>query len=174
MGKSNSLKREIGVKNVKLFIYLVLGLYLILLIRLIIFKYPDAMMQEIIQTWAPEGVLHQITSINIIPFQTIWNSLFDAALPIQLPNLIYNIAAFVPLGFLLPLISERAQQFAVVLMIAFSISISFELIQIFTRLGEGDIDDVILNVAGAITGYGVFALVIRRNPYFGRFRERHL
>ena len=143
-----------------------------LLIRLIIFKYPDAMTQEIIRTWTLEGVLRQMTSVNIIPFRTIWNSLFNATLPVQLPTLIYNIVAFIPLGFLVPLISKRTQQFAIVLIIAFIISTSFELIQVFTRLGEGDIDDVILNVTGAIIGYGVFALVIWWKLYFFRFRER--
>lgn len=169
---NRSLEGENSVKNFKLFIYLALGLYLMLLIKLIIFKYPDAMTQEIIRTWTPESVLRQMTSVNIIPFRTIWNSLFNATLPVQLPTLIYNIVAFIPLGFLVPLISERAQQFAIVLIIAFAISTSFELIQVFTRLGEGDIDDVILNVTGAIIGYGVFALVIWWKPYFVRFRER--
>jgi glycopeptide antibiotics resistance protein len=77
----------------------------------------------------------------------------------------------VPLGFLVPFISERARQLIVVLIVAFSISVSFELIQVFTLLGTGDIDDVILNMLGAAVGYGIFALAVWWKHYFVRFAQ---
>jgi glycopeptide antibiotics resistance protein len=145
------------VKNIQRLIAFGLVLYLIVLVRLVVFKYPDVMMEEILRTWSLEGVVRQINHVNIIPFRTILNSLFDPTLPVQLPTLIYNVAAFVPLGVLVPLIAKRAGKLALVLIIAFSLSVALEAIQVFTRLGEGDIDDVILNMLGAAVGYGMFA-----------------
>ena len=159
------------MKNIKRLFSLGLVLYLLLLARLIIFKFPDHMTEAILQTWSLEGVLRSMAGSNIMPFSTIWNSLFNATLPVQLPTLIYNIAAFVPLGFLVPLISERARRLVAILVVASSISIVFELIQVFTLLGTGDIDDVILNTFGAAIGYGIFALGVWWKQYFVRFAQ---
>jgi glycopeptide antibiotics resistance protein len=161
------------MKNFKRVISLGLVLYLLLLVRLIIFKFPASMTAEILQRWSINGALRNMSNVNIIPFTTIWDDLFNATLPVQLPTLIYNMVAFVPLGFLIPLISKRGQRLVIVLIVAFSISTSLELIQIFTLLGTGDIDDVILNMIGAAIGYGVFALVVWWKQYFARFMERH-
>lgn len=154
------------MKHIRRVLALVLIVYLILLVRLIIFKFPDAMMEQILQLWSPEGVLRRLASANMIPFRTIGDSLFNATLPVQLPTLIYNIAAFVPLGFLVPLISERARRLVIVLIVASGVSVSLELIQVFTGLGLGDIDDVILNVTGAAIGYGIFAFAVWLMQYF--------
>lgn len=128
---------------------------------------------DILQRWTIDGALRNLSSVSIIPFATIWNDLFNATLPVQLPNLLYNIVAFVPLGFLIPLISERGRRLVIVLIAAFSISMLFELIQVFTLLGTGDIDDVILNMIGAAIGYGVFALAVWGKHYFVRFTGHH-
>jgi len=161
------------MKKLKGLISLGLVLYLLLLVRLIIFKFPDDMTAEILQRWSIDGALRSISNVNIIPFTTIWDDLFNATLPVQLPTLIYNIIAFMPLGFFIPLIFERGRRLVIVLIVAFSISVSFELIQVFTLLGTGDIDDVILNMIGAAIGYGIFALAVWWKQYFVRFTERH-
>lgn len=153
------------MKNIKRLLMVGLVLYVLLLMRLIVFKYPDAMMASTLSNWSVEGVLRSISSTNFIPFKTIWDDLFNATLPVQLPNLIYNIAAFVPLGFLIPLIFERGRRLMVVLTAAFILSALLELIQIFTLLGTGDIDDVILNVFGAVLGYGLFVSAAWTSDY---------
>lgn len=161
------------MKNFRYVISLGLVLYLLLLIRLIIFKFPASMTVEILQRWSLDSAIRGIASINMIPFSTIWDGLFNATLPVQLPTLIYNIAAFVPLGFLITVIFERGRRLGVVLIAVFIISTLFELVQAFTHLGTGDIDDVILNTTGAAIGYGVFRLAVWWKQYFTRFMERH-
>ncbi|HEX7980549.1 MAG TPA: VanZ family protein [Gemmatimonadaceae bacterium] len=66
-----------------------------------------------------------------------------------------NVALFIPLGFLLPLVFRRLR-FWSALLVAAALSISIELLQYLSR-GWGvnrlaDVNDVILNVAGACLG----------------------
>lgn len=73
-----------------------------------------------------------------------------------------NIAAFMPFGFLLPLISERKQTGLKVLLKTFLLSFSAEIIQLITRTGAFDVDDLILNTIGGILGYACFFLIVGR------------
>jgi glycopeptide antibiotics resistance protein len=74
-----------------------------------------------------------------------------------LETIIGNIALFVPLGALLPLISQRTISARRVFSVAGTASVSIELLQYAGRwVGNprwSDVDDVIFNVAGAIAGY---------------------
>lgn len=83
-----------------------------------------------------------------------------------LVNIAGNIAAFMPFGFLLPLISERRQNTGKVLVLGFLLSLSAETIQLITRTGAFDVDDLILNTAGSVLGYWCYALL------FGRRRKK--
>jgi glycopeptide antibiotics resistance protein len=73
-----------------------------------------------------------------------------------------NLVMFVPLGIMLPLLSERWASAKVVLTAALMASVSIELLQYAERwLGSprwSDIDDVLLNVTGALLGYGLVRL----------------
>ena len=74
-----------------------------------------------------------------------------------------NILVFVPLGFLLPQVWRRARWWKV-LLIGFGVSLLIEALQLVTRLGWFDIDDILANTLGAVAGYIVFAvadLIIR-------------
>ncbi len=70
-----------------------------------------------------------------------------------------NFAMFIPLGFLVPLISEEVSSARALLVVATATSIAIELLQYTGRwLGTPrwtDIDDVLLNVAGALAGYAL-------------------
>ena len=77
-----------------------------------------------------------------------------------LRNTLGNVALFVPLGILLPLVSNRFLRLKRVLLFALLLSLSVELIQ-FLLLFFGnpravDIDDVILNTLGACVGFGLY------------------
>ncbi|KEQ24156.1 VanZ family protein [Paenibacillus tyrfis] len=106
---------------------------------------------------------------NLHPFRTIGNYFiyFDSyAFSIVLINLGGNIGMFVPFGILLPLLFRRCRTF-----LGFSLSfivplIVVELLQTVLRVGSGDIDDVILNYAGASLGYVLYKVV------FGRMRHK--
>ncbi len=133
-------------------------IYLILLTRFIVFKYPVSMMSEIINMWSLDLLIRNIQNANFIPFRTIGPSLFNPQLPVELPTLIYNIAAFIPLGFLLPCITPKARRWYVTFLIGLLIALIFEVVQLVTALGAADIDDLILNGTGVMIGYGLFKL----------------
>ncbi|MBD3917408.1 VanZ family protein [Paenibacillus sp. PR3] len=77
-------------------------------------------------------------------------------------NIAGNLAVFVPFGLLLPSLSPRFQQrFSMPVMLALGLSILFESLQYVLALGSADIDDVLLNVAGAAVGVAAFRRVSR-------------
>lgn len=102
-------------------------------------------------------------NINLVPFNTIWQYLYlmikrtnTYLVPHAFVNLFGNIVAFVPLGFLLPYLWKRVQSFGRFLLCTISVISSVEIVQLFTLRGSCDIDDLILNLLGAIMGYIVF------------------
>ncbi|MGP7816705.1 VanZ family protein [Niallia sp. 01092] len=70
-----------------------------------------------------------------------------------------NIIMFVPFGFLFPAIYRRRFKLIVTIMVAALSSLTIELTQYFFTIDRAaDIDDLILNMAGAIIGYLFFSL----------------
>lgn len=147
------------LKNaVKVVCAVALVVYLLVLAKLIVFKFPDTMMQGILSTWSPDSVRRQLRAANLIPFKTISSAVFSPQLRIEVTTLIYNIIAFVPLGVIVPLLSEKVRKWGVMLLIGLLVSLGFEVVQLVTTLGLLDIDDVILNVTGTMIGYGCFKI----------------
>lgn len=73
-----------------------------------------------------------------------------------------NIVMFMPLGLLLPLLGERWRHPHRILLAAVAASATIEISQALFGLGSvGTIDDVIANSAGAMVGYGLFAVSAR-------------
>lgn len=83
-----------------------------------------------------------------------------------LVNIAGNIAAFMPFGFLLPLVSERKKNTGKVLAWSFLLSLCAETIQLISRTGAFDVDDLILNTVGGVFGYWCYYLL------FGRRKKR--
>ena len=82
-----------------------------------------------------------------------------------------NIAVFVPLGVLVPLLAVRPGWWKVVAIVAGS-SLAIELTQMATaRLALGghlaDINDWMTNILGGIIGYGLFVLLTRSKTIAG-------
>lgn len=76
-------------------------------------------------------------------------------------NLFGNIAAFVPFGFFLPVFSRRCRKLWYVLLYSFELSLLVEIIQLITKVGSFDVDDLLLNTIGGICGYLVYRIVQR-------------
>ncbi len=77
-------------------------------------------------------------------------------------NLIGNAAAFIPAGYLMPAIWKRMRRFWLFLPTVTLIIVLIEAVQLFTLLGSCDIDDLILNLPGALIGWVIYALTHRR------------
>jgi glycopeptide antibiotics resistance protein len=98
------------------------------------------------------GFTHR--SINFIPFKTIIKFLSSSYnFDIVVTNIAGNIAAFVPMGFLLPIVFSRLSGVFRVFIVCLSATLSIEFFQYFTVSGVIDIVDILLNVIGGLLGY---------------------
>lgn len=80
----------------------------------------------------------------------------------ELRNIILNILLFFPFGYLLPRLFPRLRWWQVILLgLAFSLCI--ELLQLITRLGYADVDDLINNTLGAAIGFLCYKLILNNN-----------
>lgn len=82
-------------------------------------------------------------------------------------NLAGNVVSFIPFGLFLPLLAHRCRRFGYVTMLSFDFSLMVELIQLISKVGSFDVDDLLLNTIGGALGYICFLLA-------DRFRNRHL
>ena len=102
---------------------------------------------------------------NFIPFYEIGRYLKyyrTIGLPMVILNLLGNVVAFIPFGFLVPLASKGKLRFWSVALFTLEFSVLVEVLQLFTRVGSCDVDDVILNTLGGMLGYGFYCLWKRR------------
>ncbi|MFA5360149.1 MAG: VanZ family protein [Patescibacteria group bacterium] len=117
--------------------------YLIVLMKLLIFKYPSAIMFEIVNG-------------NYVPFKTIFSYIGgEPTWDIAIRNLGGNVLLFAPLGFFVPLL-RRSSAWKSVLIAALIISTALEIIQGIFKVGVFDVDDILLNIFGAIIGFGIY------------------
>lgn len=92
-------------------------------------------------------------------FRPFWSyTAIQAGERILLPENIMNVVIFIPIGFLMGLVSSNVRWLQIIL-IGSGLSFSIELLQTFFQRGFFDIDDIIHNVLGCIIGYGVLSLV---------------
>lgn len=111
------------------------------------------------------------TGVNLEPLLTIRNYLRaysngNFPLRLMLINLVGNLVAFAPMGVLLPALFHRMRNlFLFILVMSISIC-SVELIQLRTSTGSCDIDDLILNLTGALFVWLVVQIpAIKRKLY---------
>ena len=79
-------------------------------------------------------------------------------------NLFGNVIAFVPFGFMMPILKMKYRYSKRVIGMTFFLSLTVECIQLLTRVGSFDVDDLILNTLGGVLGFGMFHVMnwIRR------------
>jgi glycopeptide antibiotics resistance protein len=103
---------------------------------------------------------------NLMPFKTILSLLgnYDKySLTFWIYNLLGNVVVFIPLGVLLMMVLKQGN-IKNTLGISFLIIVLAESIQLVTRLGVFDVDDIILNLLGCLIGYAI-GLLIRKSIY---------
>ena len=147
----------------KINLWIFFGFYLLLFITLTLFD----------QFWGRQG-LHFVNwskelfdryingSFNIIPFKTIYEYIcaFDSLQSTKalMLNLLGNIVACMPFAFFLPLLFKKQNNFKRFTITMFVIVLIIELLQFVTLSGSCDIDDVILNVSGALIMYAILKI----------------
>ena len=106
--------------------------------------------------------LYLRTSVNLIPFKTVAEyvtRMREGTInpSIAITNLLGNLVLFLPAGFLLPCLWKRLRRFGGTFLTVLCIILATECLQLLLRIGSFDIDDFILNLAGAAVGYAGFA-----------------
>ena len=96
---------------------------------------------------------------NLVPFVNLGDYEIKSEM---LLNLIGNCAMFIPTGIIVPLLYPRLKSFKKTVLTGFLISLTIDIIQLPFAVRCSDVDDLILNTAGCIIGYGIYALAKRR------------
>ena len=109
---------------------------------------------------------------NIVPFATVRlfiNAVKTSALPLYavLENLLGNLAAFMPLPFFTVCLFKKINKWYTLFAVTLISVLLIELLQLLLLTGASDIDDVILNVSGAMLFY-----VLLRIPAVSRLLTR--
>jgi glycopeptide antibiotics resistance protein len=105
---------------------------------------------------------------NLVPFASIRATLAEQAVWPRVRLLGGNVLVFVPFGLLLPAIWPRLDGFWRMVLAGVAVGVSIELTQLAVSLAVGswyrmsDVDDVILNTAGVLLGYGLWRALRHR------------
>lgn len=148
--------------------------YLLIVIKLIIFKYPYSQLKEIADTWEKGVILEGLDTANFTLFKTIRMYIDYSYMLNSFENLVGNVVVFIPFGFLFPYVMKRGRNFFVMLFNAFLFVLGIEVFQLFSAFGAFDVDDILLNCAGAVIGYFGYLIweEIRKRAYKKRQREK--
>jgi glycopeptide antibiotics resistance protein len=146
---------------IKVLLWLALLFCLLVLSKYILFKknpgyYRNYFAHEYKGYHVKEGWRHA----NLKPFSTI--RLFSSrrvSSEYSYKNIGGNIIGFIPLGILLPLLFPFFRRIWRLAGLVFLLSLLFESTQLIAGIGVFDVDDLILNTAGGIAGYILYAMI---------------
>ena len=126
--------------------------YSAILIKLVVFKTNSVLRIKHLRIKFTD---HGTRLPNFLPFKTIWPYLHGQPnWLIAMVNLIGNIAPFVPIGFLVPFV-YRKMTWQKSLVLAASVGLAMEGLELIFHVGIFDIDDVMLNAFGVMIGYWI-------------------
>ena len=74
-------------------------------------------------------------------------------------NVIGNVCVFIPFGIFVPVIFTKYQRWSTVLLASLELSLVVEVIQLSTKVGSFDVDDLLLNTLGGILGYVIYKAI---------------
>ena len=94
-------------------------------------------------------------------------------------NLVGNVVVFMPFGFLVPVMYREQRKDVVyrghyfrsmlfVLLLGFLFSLVIEFIQLVTKVGCFDVDDLLLNTSGVLLGYIIYYISKKLIGVFGK------
>lgn len=99
-----------------------------------------------------------VHNTTIIMELELWQALqtHDADL---LRHMALNVAMFMPLGALLPMMHRRLRSWIYALLCGAALSTLIETTQLLAAAGQCDVNDIAANTLGALLGYGLFRLL---------------
>jgi glycopeptide antibiotics resistance protein len=96
---------------------------------------------------------------NLVPFRTLGIYLANLGSWFWMRNLLGNLALLLPLGLLGPIVLPALDRWWRVALLALLVSTGIELTQLAVPDRSADVDDVFVNVAGALLGYVVLGAI---------------
>ena len=137
------MKKEFNHKAVMKLLFII---YMCVLVYVVFFA-------EAMGRTPQDGYVYNLTPLKEIKrfMKYIWDN--DALGRAARLNIFGNIIAFIPFGIYLPYTSESKLGFISTVLYTFSLSLTIELVQLITKVGSCDVDDIILNALGGGIGY---------------------
>ena len=137
------MKKEFNHKAVMKLLFII---YMCVLVYVVFFA-------EAMGRTPQDGYVCNLTPLKEIKrfMKYIWDN--DALGRAARLNIFGNIIAFIPFGIYLPYTSESKLGFISTFLYTFSLSLTIELVQLITKVGSCDVDDIILNALGGVIGY---------------------
>lgn len=137
------MKKEFNHKAVMKLLFII---YMCVLVYVVFFA-------ESMGRTPQEGYVYNLIPLKEIRrfLKYIWDN--DALGSMARLNVFGNIIAFIPFGIYLPYTSESKLGFISTFLYTFSLSLTIELVQLITKVGSCDVDDIILNTLGGVVGY---------------------
>jgi len=142
-----------NTNNVRIFWKLIFVAYVFFLLWFVVVK-PIGFIDRIQSIL--ENRSNGIWNYNVYPFRSISSYFRFKTTPFAFINILGNIAAFCPLGLLIPTIFSKYRKLSKTLLICLISIIGIESFQFVTMLGYFDVDDIILNMTGCLIGYFVY------------------
>ena len=113
-------------------------------------------------------------SYNILPFREIrrvFENFDNLSTGYVIINFFGNIIAFIPFGALIRWVVNKGIKWYHAVLATFLFSCAVELIQMVTRVGAFDVDDIILNTFGGLLGFIVYYILLLINRKFEKKKE---
>lgn len=101
----------------------------------------------------------QVVDDNFVLFRTFRIYVANLESPFWLGQLVGNLLLLLPVGLLAPIALPALNGWLRIFLLAFVLSLAIEVAQLGIPNRSADVDDVILNVAGAMLGYAIFSLL---------------
>jgi glycopeptide antibiotics resistance protein len=98
----------------------------------------------------------QVVDDNLVPFHTLQIYLANLGSEFWMRNLLGNLLLLLPLGLLGPIVLPALDRWWRIALVAPLYATAIELIQRLVPARSADIDDMIVNVSGALLGFAIF------------------
>lgn len=142
-------------KSIKIILWSILFLYTLFALRLLFIRDRGSSGLGIVE--------HFKTHNNLIPFSTVVHDIRKIAegnnTALYIRNFFGNTMLIFPFGLFLPILSRRYRSAKRIFILFVCIIVTVELLQLLLTVGSVDTDDLIINVAGGMSGYGIYRLI---------------
>lgn len=150
MSNKNQTIPSVRIRSLWIFL-----IYIAVVAKLVLLRMPIA---NILENIGIETAHRKMSTANLVPLHTIkmysrWQNIYWANV-----NLVGNVVVFIPLGFLLPHTFKKLDGFFKTFFVSLLIILFIEFGQLFTGVGEFDVDDILLNLIGSMSGYIIYAI----------------